>query len=67
MRTMVFYVEKLLQSAKVVVLPENQYMFQSSSSLGKVSQNRTRRAFQSVYCELRQYFEYSVGSARLNG
>ena len=23
----VFYVEKLLQSAKVVVLPENQYMF----------------------------------------
>ena len=22
-----FYVEKLLQSAKVVVLPENQYMF----------------------------------------
>ena len=31
-----FYVEKLLQSAKVVVLPENQYMIQSSSSLGKV-------------------------------
>ena len=26
MRTMVFYVEKLLQSAKVVVLPENQYI-----------------------------------------
>ena len=40
MRTMVFYVEKLLQSAKVVVLPENQYMFLSSSSLGKTSQNR---------------------------
>ena len=43
-----FYVEKLLQSARVVVLPENQYMFQSSSSLGKILQNRTRRALQCV-------------------
>ena len=31
-----FYVEKLLQFAKVVVLPENQYMFYSSSSLGGI-------------------------------
>ena len=27
MRTIIFYVEKLLQFAKVVVLPESQYMF----------------------------------------
>ena len=35
MRIMVFFVEKLLQSAKVVVIRENQYIFQSSSSLEK--------------------------------
>ena len=35
MRNMVLYVEKLLQSAKVVVLPENQYKFQSPSLLEK--------------------------------
>ena len=29
-------VEKVLQSAKLVVFLENQYMFYSSSSLGKV-------------------------------
>ena len=36
-------------------------------TLGKVWQNRTRQAFQRVYCELPQYFEYSPGSARWNG
>ena len=47
-----------------LLLSENQNMFQSSSSLGKIRQNRTRRAFQSVKCELRRYFEDSAGSAR---
>ena len=48
MRVMVSYVKKLLQSANVVVLLENQYMFYSTSSLGKLYQNCTRRAFQNV-------------------
>ena len=47
--TIWFFGEKLFQSAKVVVFPENQYMFSSSSSLGnpydKVWQNRRRLAF----------------------
>ena len=33
-----FHVETLLQSAKVVVLLENRYKFQSSSSAVKISQ-----------------------------
>ena len=45
MRTIVLYVEKLLLSAKAVVLPENQYMFYSSSYLKKLWQNRTQRDF----------------------
>ena len=43
-----FYVEENLQSAKVVVLPENQYILLSSSSLGRISENRTQWPFQSV-------------------
>ena len=42
------YVEKLLQSAEVVLVLENQYMFYSTSSLRKLLQKLTRWAFQSV-------------------